>query len=143
MVIWKSNYTEFNYHVCASLLRTPRVQQRLGRPSTSSGLRTVVLKIPHDITFTQDLMHTEIMGGMCGRGLWPTQEMFEMLGKTLQGFLSHWRRTKCILSRLTKNVSHFCSLSLWYPDIFQAEEFSLEYSSRVSYSVGLCLHERV
>lgn len=43
-------------------------------------------KIPHDITCTQDLMHTEIMGGMCGRGLWPTQEMFETLGKTLQGF---------------------------------------------------------
>lgn len=100
-------------------------------------------EIPHDITFTQDLMHTEIMGGMRGRGLWPTQEMFETLGKTLQGFLSHWRGTKCILSRLTKNVSHFCSLSLWYPDIFQAEEFSLEYSSRVSYSVGLCLHEPV
>lgn len=105
-------------------------------------------KIPHDITNSHlytglDAYRNHGWNGWEGLVAHPEDGWDTWKDFARFFFLSHWRRTKCILSRLTKNVSHFCSLSLWYPNIFWAEEFSLEYSSRVSYLAGLCLHEPV
>lgn len=74
--------------MCASLLHTPQYSRGWAVPARGLAWG-LCCKIPHDVTnyhLNMELDAYRNHGWNCGRGLWLTQEKFETLGKTLQGF---------------------------------------------------------